>query len=71
MIKMDHDALPSYNEATTGPDWLSLVASFVPAASWVACCLVDRQFYSHFGPRLWQDPLVTIRELGLHPNDGW
>ncbi|KAI0420390.1 hypothetical protein F5X98DRAFT_26550 [Xylaria grammica] len=63
------DILPSYSEATSRPDWLSLVAPFVPAPSWTSCCLVDRRFYHHFAPRLWQDPLATIRQLGLHPND--
>ncbi|KAI3327846.1 hypothetical protein HD806DRAFT_531182 [Xylariaceae sp. AK1471] len=63
------DILPSYSEATSRLDWLSLVAPFVPASSWTPCCLVDRRFYNHFAPRLWQDPLVTARQLGLHPND--
>ncbi|KAI0431373.1 hypothetical protein F5Y09DRAFT_198603 [Xylaria sp. FL1042] len=63
------DILPSYSEATSRRDWLSLAASFVPASSWTACCLVDSRFYSYFAPRLWQDPLATIRSLGLHPND--
>ncbi|KAI0154406.1 hypothetical protein GGR57DRAFT_466957 [Xylariaceae sp. FL1272] len=64
------DGLPSYREATTRPHWLSLVTPTVPPADWPRCCLVDHRFYRHFAPRLWQDPLVTIRKLGLHPNDG-
>ncbi|KAI1811516.1 hypothetical protein GGS20DRAFT_579015 [Poronia punctata] len=63
------DVLPSYREATSKLDWLSLVAPWIPASSWVSCCLVNRRFYQYFAPRLWQDPLVTIRLLGLHPND--
>ncbi|KAI0877111.1 hypothetical protein GGS24DRAFT_448819 [Hypoxylon argillaceum] len=63
------DALPSYSEATSRLDWLSLVAPHVPAPSWISCCLVDRRFYRHFAPRLWRDPLVTVRQLGRHPND--
>ncbi|KAI1745599.1 hypothetical protein F4680DRAFT_108534 [Xylaria scruposa] len=63
------DILPSYGEATTRLDWLSLVAPHVPASSWTSCCLVDCRFYHRFAPRLWRDPLVTIRQLGLHPND--
>ncbi|KAI0533510.1 hypothetical protein GGR58DRAFT_111020 [Xylaria digitata] len=63
------DILPSYREATSRLDWLSLVAPFVPTPSWTSCCLVDHRFYNHFAPRLWQDPLPTIRQLGLHPND--
>ncbi|KAI1506711.1 hypothetical protein F5X99DRAFT_14073 [Biscogniauxia marginata] len=63
------DNLPSYQEATTTPDWLDLVAPYVPVASWKICCLVSCRFYRQFAPRLWQDPLVTIRHFGLHPND--
>ncbi|KAI1492827.1 hypothetical protein F5X96DRAFT_317714 [Biscogniauxia mediterranea] len=63
------ESLPSYHEATTGPTWLQLIAPYVPVASWPACCLVSRQFHRQFASRLWQDPLVTVRQLGLHPND--
>ncbi|KAI0133342.1 hypothetical protein F4776DRAFT_671354 [Hypoxylon sp. NC0597] len=63
------DILPSYEQAVSSPDWLDLVAGYVPVVDWPRCCLVDRRFYSRFAPRLWQDPLVTIRRLGLHPND--
>lgn len=64
------DALPSYEDAISSPDWLDLVAVYIPVVDWLRCCLVDRRFYGQFAPRLWQDPLVTIRHLGLHPNDG-
>ncbi|KAI1456479.1 hypothetical protein F4805DRAFT_432125 [Annulohypoxylon moriforme] len=63
------DILPSYEDAISNPDWLDLVADYVPAIYWTRCCLVDHRFYHRFAPRLWQDPLVTIRRLGLHPND--
>ncbi|KAI0095644.1 hypothetical protein F4814DRAFT_181462 [Daldinia grandis] len=63
------ETLPSYERATTAPDLLDLVVSYIPAKDWPRCCLVDRRFYRQFAPRLWQDPLVTIRHLGLHPND--
>ncbi|KAI1762579.1 hypothetical protein GGR53DRAFT_501212 [Hypoxylon sp. FL1150] len=63
------EALPSYEEAVTNPDWLHLVATYVPVANWPRCCLVDKRFYREFAPQLWQDPLVTVRKLGLHPND--
>ncbi|KAI1652038.1 uncharacterized protein F4817DRAFT_1660 [Daldinia loculata] len=63
------ETLPSYGRATTAPDLLDLVASYIPVKDWPRCCLVDRRFYRQFAPRLWQDPLVTIRCLGLHPND--
>lgn len=64
------EALPSYEQAITHPDWLHLVAPYVPVVDWPRCCLVDHRFYLQFAPRLWQDPLVNIRRLGLHPNDG-
>ncbi|OTB13422.1 hypothetical protein K445DRAFT_304158 [Daldinia sp. EC12] len=63
------EILPSYKRATTAPDLLDLVAAYIPVVDWTRCCLVDRRFYRQFAPRLWQDPLVTIRHLGLHPND--
>ncbi|KAI1374756.1 hypothetical protein F4677DRAFT_455234 [Hypoxylon crocopeplum] len=63
------ETLPSYEEAIGSPDWLDLVAPYIPVVDWPRCCLVDRRFYRQFVPRLWQDPLVTIRHLGLHPND--
>jgi len=69
-LALGMEELPSYGEATSEVDWLSLVAPFVPASSWTSCCLVNRRFYRHFAPRVWQDPLVMIRQLGLHPNDG-
>ncbi|KAH7039878.1 uncharacterized protein B0I36DRAFT_3067 [Microdochium trichocladiopsis] len=61
--------LPSYEEATAETDWLGLAASYLPTPSLPACCLVNRRFYSLFAPRLWQDPLSAIRQLGLDPND--
>ncbi|KAI1769915.1 hypothetical protein F4818DRAFT_308488 [Hypoxylon cercidicola] len=63
------ETLPSYEEAVASLDWLDLVATYVPVADWPRCCLVDRRFYCQFAPRLWQDPLVIVRRLGLHPND--
>ncbi|KAI0384706.1 hypothetical protein F5Y04DRAFT_247629 [Hypomontagnella monticulosa] len=63
------ETLPSYEDAISSPDWLDLVAAYIPIVDWPKCCLVDRRFYGQFTPRLWQDPLVTIRQLGLHPND--
>ncbi|XXG96392.1 hypothetical protein Hte_002674 [Hypoxylon texense] len=63
------ETLPSYEDAVASPDWLDLVATYIPIADWPRCCLVDKRFYHQFAPRLWQDPLVTVRRLGLHPND--
>ncbi|KAI2463845.1 hypothetical protein F4781DRAFT_426031 [Annulohypoxylon bovei var. microspora] len=63
------EILPSYEDAISSPDWLDLVAEYIPVIYWSRCCLVDHRFYCRFAPRLWQDPLVTIRRLGLHPND--
>lgn len=62
--------LPSYQEATAEIDWLGLVVSYLPTRCLPACCLVNRRFYTLFAPRLWQDPLSAIRQLGLDPNDG-
>lgn len=64
------DVLPSYQEATVAADWLQLAAPYLAAADWRRCCLVNSQFYQQFAPRLWLDPLITVRDLGLHPNDG-
>ena len=64
------DTLPSYEQATSGPDWLCLVVPFVQPLSWRQCCLVNKKFYRQFAPLLWQDPLATVRQLGLDPNDG-
>ncbi|KAL7623610.1 hypothetical protein AAE478_005162 [Parahypoxylon ruwenzoriense] len=63
------ETLPSYEAAVTGPDWIDLVAPYLSVADWRRCCLVDRRFYGRFAPRFWRDPLNTIRQLGLHPND--
>ncbi|KAK7977293.1 hypothetical protein PG988_004783 [Apiospora saccharicola] len=63
------DVLPSYQEATVAADWLQLAAPYLTAADWRRCCLVNSQFYQQFAPRLWLDPLITARDLGLHPND--
>lgn len=64
------DVLPSYEEATLAPDWLQLAAPYLTAADWRRGCLVSSQWYHQFAPRLWLDPLITVRDLGLHPNDG-
>ncbi|KAI0180773.1 hypothetical protein GGR52DRAFT_521616 [Hypoxylon sp. FL1284] len=63
------EVLPSYEQAVAGLDWLDLVAPYIPIADWSHCCLVDKRFWRQFAPRLWQDPLVTVRLLGIHPND--
>ena len=64
------DALPSYGEATLALDWSHLVAPYLSAADWKQCALVNSRFYGHFAPLLWLDPLISVRDLGLHPNDG-
>ncbi|KAH9896329.1 hypothetical protein F4778DRAFT_772197 [Xylariomycetidae sp. FL2044] len=63
------EELPSYQQAIDGSDWLTCVASYIPVKAWPACCLVNHRFYHEFAPRLWQDPLVSVRHFGLHPND--
>lgn len=51
--------LPSYQDATTRPDWLALVAPYVPVREYARLCLVCRRFYRQFAPRLWNDPLAA------------
>lgn len=63
-------SLPSYEEAVSGGHWLNLVAPYVAVQDYPKLCRVSRRFYDLFAPRLWRDPLQTVRRLGLHPNDG-
>ena len=65
----DADILPSYSEATSS-DWLPLAAPYIPAKYYAELCLVSQRWYQEFAPRLWRDPLQTVRHLGLDPNDG-
>ncbi|KEZ46042.1 hypothetical protein SAPIO_CDS0886 [Scedosporium apiospermum] len=63
---------PSYEQAiTTGGQgwWLELVAPYVSVGDYPSLCLVSRRFYDVFCPRLWKDPLVTVRILGLDPGN--
>ncbi|CAK7219445.1 hypothetical protein SCUCBS95973_003824 [Sporothrix curviconia] len=62
-------SLPSYEEAVSGGHWLDLVAPYVAIKDYPKLCRVSRRFYDQFAPRLWSDPLQTVRLLGLHPND--
>jgi hypothetical protein len=62
--------LPSYEEATTAPDWLELVASYVSFSDYRRLSLVSRRFWTIFAPRLWENPLKAVRLLGLDPSDG-
>ncbi|KAK4175719.1 hypothetical protein QBC36DRAFT_330890 [Triangularia setosa] len=50
---------PSYQEATRRLDWVELIAPYVPIREYVRLCLVNRRFYRHLAPRLWNDPLAT------------
>ncbi|CAK7272730.1 hypothetical protein SEPCBS119000_005277 [Sporothrix epigloea] len=63
------NSLPSYAEAVSGGHWLDLVAPYVAIQDYSKLCRVSRRFYDQFAPRLWSDPLQSIRRLGLHPND--
>lgn len=63
------NTLPSYEDAVSGGHWLDLAAPYMPIRSYSKLCRVSRRFYSHFSPRLWNDPIQTARLLGLHPND--
>lgn len=62
--------LPSYQDAVSRLDWLGLVAPYVEDKDVAQLCSVNRRFYAVFAPRLWNDPLVAIRRLGLDPSDG-
>ncbi|KAL1838201.1 hypothetical protein VTJ49DRAFT_2958 [Mycothermus thermophilus] len=55
------DALPpTYHEATTRPDWLTLVAPYVPLRDYARLCRVSQRFYREFAPRLWGDPIAVL-----------
>ncbi|KAK4156385.1 hypothetical protein C8A00DRAFT_30779 [Chaetomidium leptoderma] len=58
---MEHP--PSYQRATKRPDWLGLVAPYIPLRKYARLCLVSKRFYRHFAPRLWNDPFTTARML--------
>jgi hypothetical protein len=62
--------LPSYEEATARPDWLALVAPYVNFRDYWRLSLVNRHFWRIFAPRLWENPLKTVRLAGLDPSDG-
>jgi hypothetical protein len=64
---------PSYEQAITNGGqgwWLELVVPYVSVGDYPSLCLVSRRFYDVFCPRLWKDPLVTVRILGLDPGNG-
>lgn len=52
--------LPSYQDAITRPDWLELVAPYIPPRDYPRLCLVSQRFYHQFAPRLWNDPFAII-----------
>ncbi|GKT44514.1 uncharacterized protein ColSpa_04695 [Colletotrichum spaethianum] len=62
-------ALPSYQDAVSRLDWLGLVAPYVEDKDLVNLCSVNRRFYAVFASRLWNDPLVAVRRLGLDPSN--
>ncbi|KAI8208326.1 hypothetical protein KHU50_006266 [Colletotrichum sp. SAR 10_65] len=61
--------LPSYQDAVSRLDWLELVAPYVEYKDFSSLCSVSTHFYATFAPRLWNDPLVAVRRLGLDPSD--
>lgn len=63
-------SLPSYHEATARPDWICLVAPYVPFGDYRSLCLVSRRFWGEFAPRLWGNLLRSARLAGLDPGDG-
>ena len=62
--------LPSYQEATSRPDWLQVAAPYVDPADYHSLCLVNRHFWAVFAPHLWVDILRMVRLRGLDPSDG-
>lgn len=64
------EQLPSYGEATGRKDWLDVVAPYVDVRDYPNLCRVSTRFYLHFAPRLWKDPVCTIRALRLRPENG-
>lgn len=62
--------LPSYEEATTRQDWLDLVAPYVSFKDYRSLSLVSSRFWRIFAPRLWDNPLQSVRLAGLDPSDG-
>ncbi|KAL7931683.1 hypothetical protein V8C35DRAFT_309253 [Trichoderma chlorosporum] len=63
------DILPSYQQATSRPDWLQLAAPYVAFADYPALCQVSRRFWSVFAPRLWGDPCAASKRLGWSTDD--
>ncbi|KAI8166642.1 hypothetical protein K4K49_003446 [Colletotrichum sp. SAR 10_70] len=61
--------LPSYQDAVSRLDWLELVAPYVEYKDFSSLCSVSTHFYAIFALRLWNDPLVAVRRLGLDPSD--
>ena len=64
------NSLPSYEEATQGPDWLDLVAPHIGIQDYARLSRVSSRFYRYFASRLWHDPLATNLRLGRGPDDG-
>lgn len=66
--RINDEMLPSYQDAIKRPDWLGLVAAYVPIGNYARLCLVSKRFYDQFAPRLWNDPLAVMcmlnREYG-------
>lgn len=61
---------PTYQEATNPPDWLSIVAPYVPIRCYAKLCRVSKNFNREFYPRLWNDPVFAARSVGVRPANG-
>ncbi|KAM6476911.1 hypothetical protein HDV62DRAFT_402349 [Trichoderma sp. SZMC 28011] len=53
------DVLPTYQQATTRPDWLQLAAPYIAFTDYPSLCRVSRRFWSVFAPQLWRDPCAA------------
>ncbi|KAL6795931.1 hypothetical protein GGI42DRAFT_99041 [Trichoderma sp. SZMC 28013] len=56
--------LPTYQQATTRPDWLQLAAPYIAFTDYSSLCRVSHRFWSVFAPRLWTDPCAASKRLG-------
>ncbi|KAL7906967.1 hypothetical protein GGI35DRAFT_457370 [Trichoderma velutinum] len=58
------DVLPTYQQATTRPDWLQLAAPYIAFTDYPSLCRVSHHFWSVFAPQLWRDPCAASKRLG-------
>lgn len=57
-------SLPTYDQAVTEPDALTLVAPYLDAKSLLALCKVSKHFREVLSPYVWSQPIHIMEELG-------